>query len=151
MAMSQVNAIDIGPLHLSTLVVFALLYAGWMSIGYNTGFGHASMASVNAMGSYGRRSRAFALFSLGAGGSGLTVFLLGWLVDAYGWRTTAFLSGVGIFLIVVLCPRCCARPGAVRPDCRTATSHRQRISTAPPTRSSRARTGMARRLPLAQR
>ena len=100
MAMSQVNAIDIGPLHLSTLVVFALLYAGWMSIGYNTGFGHASQAAVNAW-FVRRRSRAFALFSLGAGGSGLTVFLLGWLVDAYGWRTTAFLSGVGIFLIVI--------------------------------------------------
>ena len=100
MAMSQVNAIDIGPLHLSTLVVFALLYAGWMSIGYNTGFGHASQAAINAW-FVRRRSRAFALFSLGAGGSGLTVFLLGWLVDAYGWRATAFLCGVGIFLIVI--------------------------------------------------
>lgn len=100
MAMSRVDAIDIGPLHLSALVVFALLYAGWMSVGFNTGFGHASMAAVNAW-FVRRRSRAFALFSLGAGGSGLTVFLLGWLVDGVGWRTTAFIAGVGIFLIVI--------------------------------------------------
>ena len=100
MAMSRVDAIDIGPVHLSSLVVFALLYAGWMSVGYNTGFSHASMAAVNAW-FVRRRSRAFSLFSLGAGGSGLTVFLLGWLVDGVGWRTTAFIAGVGMFVIVV--------------------------------------------------
>ena len=48
MVMSQINSFDIGPIHVSALVAFALLYAGWMSIGYNTGFGHASMAAVNA-------------------------------------------------------------------------------------------------------
>lgn len=100
MAMSRVDAIDLGPLHLSSIVVFALLYGGWMSVGYNTGFGHAAMTAVNAW-FVRRRSRAFALFSLGAGGSGLTVFLLGWLVDSVGWRTTAFLAGVGIFVIVI--------------------------------------------------
>ena len=100
MAMSRIDDVDIGPLHLSALVVFALLYAGWMSVGYNTGFGHATMAAVNAW-FVRRRSRAFALSSLGAGGSGLTVFLLGWLVSGVGWRTTAVIAGVGMFLIVI--------------------------------------------------
>ena len=102
LAMSQINenGYTIGPVHVSAFVAFALLYAGWMSIGYNTGFGHASQAAVNAW-FIKKRSRAFAVFSLGAGGSGFTVFLLGWLMNIYSWRTVAFLSGVGIFVIVL--------------------------------------------------
>ena len=100
MVMSRVASFSIGPIHVSAFVAFALLYAGWISIGYNTGFGHASMAAVNSW-FIKKRSRAFAIFSLGAGASGFTVFLLGWVVDSYGWRTAAFLAGVGIFVIVV--------------------------------------------------
>ena len=100
MAMSSVSSFNVGPIHVSALVAFGLLYAGWMSIGYNTGFGHASMASVNAW-FIRRRSRAFAVFSLGAGGSGITVFALGYLVDAFGWRVTALLAGFGIFAIII--------------------------------------------------
>ena len=100
MAMSRVTAFQLGPVHVSAFVAFALLYAGWMSVGYNTGFGHASMAAVNAW-FITKRSRAFALFSLGAGGSGLTVFALGWLVDSFGWRTAAVLAGVGVFVVVI--------------------------------------------------
>ena len=98
--MSLVTSIQIGPFHFSAFVIFVLLYAGWMSIGYNTGFGHASVAAVNAW-FIRKRSRAFAIYSLGAGGSGLTVFLLGFIVNDYGWRTAAFLAGVGIFIIVI--------------------------------------------------
>ena len=100
MAMSRVTSFDIGFIHVSAFIAFALLYAGWMSIGYNTGFGHASMAAVNAW-FIKKRSRAFAIFSLGAGGSGFTVFFLGYLVDSFGWRVAAFLAGVGIFAIVI--------------------------------------------------
>ena len=80
MVMSDISEFSIGPIRVSSFVAFVLLYAGWMSIGYNTGFGHASMASVNAW-FIRKRSRAFAIFSMGAGGSGFTVFLLGYLVD----------------------------------------------------------------------
>ncbi len=100
MAMSSVAAFDVGPVHISALIAFGLLYAGWMSIGYNTGFGHASMASVNAW-FIRKRSRAFAVFSMGAGGSGITVFAVGYLVDLYGWRVTALLAGFGIFAIII--------------------------------------------------
>ena len=98
--MSAVAPVSFGPINLSAFVVFVLLYAGWMSIGYNTGFGHASQAAVNAW-FIRKRSRAFAVFSLGAGGSGLTVFALGWIVNDFGWRTAALLAGVGIFVIVI--------------------------------------------------
>ena len=102
LAMSQISqdGYTIGPVHVSAFVAFALLYAGWMSIGYNTGFDHASQAAVNAW-FIKKRSRAFAVFSLGAGGSGFTVFLLGWLMNLYSWRTVAFLAGIGIFVIVI--------------------------------------------------
>lgn len=100
LVMSQVRAFDVGPIHVTALVAFFILYAGWMSVGYNTGFGHASVAAVNAW-FIKKRSRAFAFFSLGAGGSGLTVILLGWIIDNYGWREAAFFSGVGVFIIVI--------------------------------------------------
>ena len=100
MAMSSVSAFNVGPIHINALIAFGLLYAGWMSIGYNTGFGHASMASVNAW-FIRKRSRAFAVFSLGAGGSGITVFAVGYLVDLYGWRVTSLLAGFGIFAIII--------------------------------------------------
>ena len=100
LVMSRISSFSIGPLHVSAFVAFALLYAGWMSVGYNTGFSHASIAAVNAW-FIRRRSRAFTIFALGAGSSGLTVFLLGWIVNSYGWRTAAFLAGVGIFVIVI--------------------------------------------------
>jgi MFS family permease len=99
-AMSQVREVSIGPINLSPYSVFIILYAGWMSIGYNTGFGHASMASVNSWFDK-KRSRAFAIFSLGAGFSGITVMVLGTIMDALGWRMTAFAAGIGIFLIVL--------------------------------------------------
>ncbi len=98
--MSRVAAFSLGPIHISAFLAFALLYAGWMSVGYNTGFGATSNAAVNSW-FVRKRSRAFALFSLGAGGSGVTVFFLGLLVQNHGWRTAAFLAGVGIFVIVI--------------------------------------------------
>ena len=98
--MSMVTSISIGPIHVSALVVFIFLYAVVMSVGHNTGFGHCSMVAINAW-FIKKRSRAFALYSLGAGGSGATVFVLAWAVNSFGWRPAAFLAGMGIFLIVI--------------------------------------------------
>ncbi len=98
--MSMVSDITLGPLNLSTLVVFIILYAGFMSMGYNTGFSHASMAAVNGW-FIKKRSRAFAVFSLGAGGSGLTVFALGIAIQTYGWRSAAIMAGIGVFIFVI--------------------------------------------------
>ena len=102
LAMSRISedGYDVVGFHVTPFVAFVILYAGWMSVGYNTGFGHASMAAVNAW-FVRKRSRAFTVFSLGAGGSGLTVVFLGWLLANYGWRTAAFVAGIGIFVIVI--------------------------------------------------
>ena len=98
--MSMVADISLGAVHISALVVFIFLYAGVMSVGHNTGFGHCSMVAINAW-FIKKRSRAFALYSLGAGGSGLTVFALAWAVNTYGWRPAAFIAGMGIFFIII--------------------------------------------------
>ncbi|MDA0988703.1 MAG: MFS transporter [Chloroflexi bacterium] len=98
--MSIVQGFSIGPLHVNALAAFIFLYAGIMSVGRNTGFGHASMAAINSW-FITKRSRAFAIYSLGAGGSGATVFALALTVDAFGWRSAAFLGGIGIFIIVL--------------------------------------------------
>ena len=98
--MSMVTDFSIGPIQISALIVFILLYAGLMSIGYNTGFSHASMAAVNGW-FIRKRSRAFAIFSLGAGASGITVFVLGLAMQNFGWRSAAIMAGIGIFIFVV--------------------------------------------------
>ena len=98
--MSLVSDFSVGPIQISALVVFILLYAGIMSIGYNTGFSHASMAAVNGW-FIKKRSRAFAIFSLGAGASGITVFVLGLAMQNFGWRSAAIMAGIGIFIFVV--------------------------------------------------
>ncbi|MBH42617.1 MAG: hypothetical protein CL787_03730 [Chloroflexi bacterium] len=98
--MSLVSDFSVGPIQISALVVFILLYAGIMSIGYNTGFSHASMAAVNGW-FIKKRSRAFAIFSLGAGASGITVFVLGLAMQNFGWRSAAIMAGIGIFIFVI--------------------------------------------------
>ncbi len=98
--MSMVSDFSVGPIQISALIVFILLYAGIMSIGYNTGFSHASMAAVNGW-FIKKRSRAFAIFSLGAGASGITVFVLGLATQAFGWRSAAIMAGIGIFIFVI--------------------------------------------------
>ena len=98
--MSLVNDVSIGGLHISALVLFYLIYGGVISIGYNTGFSHAPMAAVaNWFIRY--RSRAFALWSLGAGASGITVILLGLVVNTFGWRVAALLAGLGMFVFII--------------------------------------------------
>ncbi len=49
-----------------------------------------------------KRAMSLSLTSLGAGFGGFLVVLLAWMVGAYGWRETAFISGV--FVIVVGLP-----------------------------------------------
>ncbi|MBI4497569.1 MAG: MFS transporter [Chloroflexi bacterium] len=100
LAMSQITSFTLGPIYVSALFVFYGVYAGILSVGYNTGFGHAAQAAI-ANWFIKKRSRAFALYSLGAGASGLIVGALGWLISNYGWRTSALLAGIGMFLFVV--------------------------------------------------
>ena len=99
LAMSRLNGFNAGPVHVTAFAAFLLLYAGWMSVGYSTGSTSRS-AAVNAW-FIRKRGRAFALYTIGAGASGGTVALLGWLADDYGWRTAAFAAGVGVLALSV--------------------------------------------------
>lgn len=98
--MSQINALSVGPINLSALVIFYMVFAGLISMGYNTGFSHAAQPAI-ANWFIKKRSRAFAFWSLGAGASGATVAALGWLIEMIGWRNSAFLVGIGMFVIVL--------------------------------------------------
>ncbi len=99
LAMTQLGSFDLGPLHVTAFAAFLALYVGWMSIGYSAGSTSRSTA-VNAW-FVSKRGRAFALYTLGAGASGGTVALLGWLADDYGWRTAAFAAGIGVLVLSV--------------------------------------------------
>ena len=100
LAMSAVNDVAFGSVQISALVMFYIVYGGVISIGYNTGFSHATMAAIANWFSR-KRSRAFAIVSLGSGGSGLTVLALGMLVAKFGWRVSAALVGVGMWIWVI--------------------------------------------------
>ena len=99
LAMSRLDSFNVGPLHATAFAAFLILYVGWMSIGYSAGSTSRSTA-VNAW-FVSKRGRAFALYTLGAGASGGTVVLLGWLANDYGWRTAALAAGIGVLVLSV--------------------------------------------------
>ena len=99
LVMSRLGSFDVGPLHVTAFAAFLILYVGWMSIGYSAGSTSRSTA-VNAW-FVSKRGRAFALYTLGAGASGGTVVMLGWLANDYGWRTAALAAGIGVLVLSV--------------------------------------------------
>lgn len=80
---------------------FLLIFVGMLSVGFRSGYNNATMAAVNQ---WFRRQRSLAM-SLAAAGNGLggaaLAPLVGLLVVSCGWRTTAFLSGLGILAVVL--------------------------------------------------
>lgn len=98
--MSQINSVSIGSFQISALIVFYMVFAGLISVGYNTGFSHAAQPAI-ANWFIKKRSRAFAFWSLGAGFSGATVATLGWLIETIGWRSSAFWVGIGMFVFIL--------------------------------------------------
>jgi MFS family permease len=82
-------------------VMVLIIYLGVISVGFNCGFGHATLALVNSW-FIRRRSFAMALatsaFSLGGA---IVAPLLGVAVAAFGWRTAAALAGVWIFALLI--------------------------------------------------
>ncbi len=86
---------------LNSLVMFYILFIFVLAVGYNSGFGRATMVAV-ANWFIRKRSRAFAIYSLGAGiGGAVIVPILGWLIGNYGWRTTALMAGIGVWLLMI--------------------------------------------------
>ncbi|HLF05480.1 MAG TPA: MFS transporter [Dehalococcoidia bacterium] len=80
---------------------FMLVFVGFLSVGFRSGYNNATVAALN---NWFRRRRglamSFASIGNGLGGAFLAP-VMGLLVVALGWRTSALISGILILAIVV--------------------------------------------------
>jgi MFS family permease len=82
-------------------LAFMLIFVGMLSVGFRSGYNNATLPAINQW-FYRRRSLAMSIVASGNGLGGAAIApLVGLMVFALGWRLTAFLSGVGILVIVV--------------------------------------------------
>jgi sugar phosphate permease len=82
-------------------LAFMLIFVGMLSVGFRSGYNNATLPAINQW-FYRRRSMAMSIAAAGNGLGGAAIApLVGLMVFALGWRMTAFLSGVGILVIVV--------------------------------------------------
>ena len=82
-------------------LAFMLIFVGMLSVGFRSGYNNATLPAINQW-FYRRRSLAMSIAAAGNGLGGAAIApLVGLMVFALGWRTAAFLSGVGILVIVV--------------------------------------------------
>ena len=79
---------------------FVLVFVGFLSIGFRSGYNNASIAAVN---NWFRRRRgiAMSIVSMGNGLGGASAPLVGLLVVAVGWRHAVLISGILIIAVVV--------------------------------------------------
>jgi MFS family permease len=79
---------------------FVLIFVGFLSVGFRSGYNNASIAAVN---NWFRRKRglAMSIVSIGNGLGGAIAPLAGLLVITVGWRTAVLISGIAIIAIVV--------------------------------------------------
>jgi MFS family permease len=83
-------------------LVFVLVFMGPLTMGFQAGFNHATMAAVNH---WFRRQRGLAMSVVQTGQAigGVLIFpLVALAVLNLGWRTAAFLSGVLVLLLLPL-------------------------------------------------
>ncbi|MBI3325713.1 MAG: MFS transporter, partial [Nitrospinae bacterium] len=85
-----------------TYLSFLLVFMGVLSLGFQTGFNHASMAAVNYW-FYRKRGLAMSILQTGQAIGGVVIFpLVALAVLRLGWRHASFLSGVVVLLMVPL-------------------------------------------------
>jgi MFS family permease len=84
----------------SNYAFFLLIFVGFLSVGFRSGYNNASIAAVN---NWFRRKRglAMSIVSMGNGLGGALAPLVGLLVVTVGWRTSVFISGIVIIAVVV--------------------------------------------------
>ena len=79
---------------------FIIVYVGVIALGINGGFFHPALAVAN---NWFIRRRAMAMSILGVAvgiGGAILVPLLSFIINTQGWRTAAFLSGIGLLLFI---------------------------------------------------
>src|ERR671923_2387992 len=83
-------------------VSFLLVFMGLLTLGFQAGFNHATMAAVNYW-FYKKRGLAMAIVQTGQAIGGVVIFpLVALAVLKLGWRQAAFLSGIGVLALVPL-------------------------------------------------
>ena len=80
--------------------MFIIVYVGVIALGINSGFFHPALAVAN---NWFIRRRAMAMSILGVAvgiGGSILVPLLAFIIATQGWRTAAFVSGIGLLLLI---------------------------------------------------
>lgn len=85
----------------NNILFFMLIFVGFLSVGFRSGYNNATIPAVNQ---WFRRKRSLAM-SIVSGGSGLggvaLTPIVGLLVFSAGWRNAALFSGIAIIAVVV--------------------------------------------------
>jgi MFS family permease len=83
-------------------LTFLLVFMGLLSLGFQAGFNHATMAAVNHW-FLRKRGVAMSIVQTGQAIGGVLIFpLVALAVLKLGWRYAAFLSGLGVLALVPL-------------------------------------------------
>jgi MFS family permease len=83
-------------------LTFVLVFMGLLSLGFQAGFNHATMAAVNHW-FLRKRAVAMSIVQTGQAIGGVAIFpLVALAVLELGWRSAAFLSGIGVLALVPL-------------------------------------------------
>jgi MFS family permease len=81
---------------------FLLVFMGLLTMGFQAGFNHATMAAVNHW-FLRKRGLAMAIVQTGQAIGGVVIFpLVALAVLKLGWRYAAFLSGIGVLMLLPL-------------------------------------------------
>ncbi|MFH1559968.1 MAG: MFS transporter [Chloroflexota bacterium] len=84
---------------MNNLLMFFILYAGVVAIGYQTGFVHTKYALANKWFTR-QRSKATGIISASSGlGGAILVPVLAWLIIQFGWRTAVLFAGAATMAI----------------------------------------------------
>ena len=84
---------------MNSYLMFFVLYAGIVAVGYQTGFVHAKYALANKWFIRNRaKATGFISAAYGIGGA-VIVPLLAWLISQYGWRTAVVIAGAAPLII----------------------------------------------------
>ncbi|MFC1940535.1 MFS transporter [Chloroflexota bacterium] len=84
---------------MDSYLMFFILYAGVIAIGYQTGFVHSKYALANKW-FIRQRSKATGVISAAYGvGGAIIVPVLGWMIAQHGWRMAVVIAGIAPLIV----------------------------------------------------